>query len=84
MSNYIVRNKILITHFTLQVSKTQYSGQNTIQHNENMTYQKKYYRTNWEIYSIQYKMDFKEYHGKVFPKSRDGFCYLFEVNVSEF
>ena len=29
-------------------------------------------------------MDFKEYHGKVFPKSRDGFCYLFEVNVSEF
>jgi hypothetical protein len=29
-------------------------------------------------------MDFKEYHGKVFPKSPDGFCYLFEVNVSEF
>jgi hypothetical protein len=55
-----------------------------MQHNENMTYQKKYYRINWEIYSIQNKMDFKEYHGKVFPKSRDGFCYLFEVNVSEF
>jgi hypothetical protein len=49
----IVRNKVLITLFTLQISKTQYSGQNTIQHNENMTYQKKYYRTNWEIYSIQ-------------------------------
>ena len=29
-------------------------------------------------------MDFKEYHGKVFPKSRDGFCHLFEVNVLEF
>ena len=31
-------------------------------------------------------MDFniKEYHGKVFPKSRDGFCYLMEVNVSDF
>jgi hypothetical protein len=29
-------------------------------------------------------MDFKEYHGKIFPKSRDGFCYLFEANVSEF
>ena len=27
--------------YMLQVSKTQYSGQNTIQHNENMTYQKK-------------------------------------------
>jgi hypothetical protein len=36
------------------------------------------------MYSIQNKMDFKEYHGKGFPKSRDGFCYLFEVNVSEF
>jgi hypothetical protein len=36
-----VRNKVLITLFTLQVSKTQYSGQNTIQHNENMTYQNK-------------------------------------------
>ena len=33
--------KVLITLFTFQVSKTQYSGQNTIQHNENMTYQKK-------------------------------------------
>jgi hypothetical protein len=33
----MVRNKVL-TLFTLQVSKTQYSGQNTIQHNENMTY----------------------------------------------
>jgi hypothetical protein len=32
---------IIITLFALQVSKTQYSGQNTIQHNENMTYQKK-------------------------------------------
>jgi hypothetical protein len=29
-------------------------------------------------------MDFKEYHGKVFPKSRDGFYYLFEVIVLEF
>jgi hypothetical protein len=38
---YIVRNKVLITLFTLQVLKTQYSGQNTIQHNENMAYQKK-------------------------------------------
>jgi hypothetical protein len=40
------------------------------------------------VYRIQNKMDFKEYHGKVFPNrvpnSRDGFCYLFEVNVSEF
>ena len=37
-----VRNEVLIGNtFTLQVSKTQYSGQNTIQHNENMTYQKK-------------------------------------------
>ena len=33
--------KVLITLFTLQVSKTQQSGQNTIQHNENMTYQQK-------------------------------------------
>jgi hypothetical protein len=29
------------TLLTLQVSKTQCSGQNIIQHNENMTYQKK-------------------------------------------
>jgi hypothetical protein len=41
MYNYIVRNKVLITLFTLQVSKAQHSNQNTIQHNENMTYQKK-------------------------------------------
>jgi hypothetical protein len=33
-----------------------------------MTYQKKYYRANLEILSIENKMDFKEYHGKVFPK----------------
>jgi hypothetical protein len=33
----MVRNKVL-TLFTLQVSKTQYSGLNTIQHNENITY----------------------------------------------
>jgi hypothetical protein len=32
--------KVLTALFTLQVSKTQHSGQNTI-HNENMTYQKK-------------------------------------------
>jgi hypothetical protein len=38
--------KVFITLFTLQVSKTQYNGQNTIQHNENITYQKKLYRTN--------------------------------------
>jgi hypothetical protein len=33
--------KVSITLFTLQVSKTQYSGQITIQHDENMTYQKR-------------------------------------------
>jgi hypothetical protein len=38
---YRSKYKVLITLFTLQVSKTQYSGQNTIQNNENMTYQKK-------------------------------------------
>jgi hypothetical protein len=41
IKNNIVRNKVLITLFTLQVSKTQYSGQNAIQNNENMTYRKK-------------------------------------------
>jgi hypothetical protein len=29
-------------------------------------------------------MVLKEYHGKVFPNSRDSFRYLFEVNVLEF
>jgi hypothetical protein len=29
-------------------------------------------------------MVLKEYHGKVFANNRDSFCYLFEVNVSEF
>ena len=32
-------------------------------------------------------MDFKEYHGKVFPNRRDGFCsdlFDHEVNVAEF
>jgi hypothetical protein len=33
--------KVLIKLFTLQVSKTQYSGQNAIQNNENVKYQKK-------------------------------------------
>jgi hypothetical protein len=25
-------------------------------------------------------MDLKEYHGKIFPNSRDSFCYLFELS----
>ena len=35
------RNKVLTTLFTLQVSKNTIQRQDTIQHNENMTYQKK-------------------------------------------
>jgi hypothetical protein len=29
-------------------------------------------------------MGLEEYHGKVFPNSRDSFCYLFEVKILEF
>jgi hypothetical protein len=33
---------------------------------------------------MQNKMVLEEYHGKVLLNSRYTFCYLFEVNVSEF
>jgi hypothetical protein len=41
----IARNKVLIHFSLLQVWKTQYSVTGTVQHNKNMTYQKKNHRT---------------------------------------
>ena len=72
------------TLFTLQVSKTQYSGQKPYR-----TIKTRSTKRNSIVQIEKSKKQngfsyLKEYHGKVFPNSRDTFCCLFENRNSGF